>query len=447
MIQNLGDIAGSYPIIRAGGTTQNRATYLANQTEALIARYSTPGADQPSSLTVGPAWFESFQQFPKGTRYIYGLNFYDGEEGKAQTVLQAGAAYRGIGKDLYAFEIGNEVNDQWTEYADAVGKDALGEDDAELQPLFQGCAFTAPRNIEPGNNSIWNVQSVLQLGMAESGRLKTVADHDYMGANCEGAKVPTIKDNILNHHRMTSLMWYHEVLGNFSASQGVPYVLGETNSISCQGTHLVSDVFASALWAVDYVLYVASLQVSRLYFHMGTAYRYSPWQPITVNGTAPFAKPLYYGNLLTASALSGGNKQVQVLLNETSLTAYALFDAGSNGSSAVSAQSIAARQPTLTSLVVLNLNIYNSTFTTPRPYTNFDFTLPTGVSNGSSDIQVHRLTAPGVETASNVTFAGQHVDNNSGEITGEKIVEEVEDLGDSKIRVKVGDGEAVLIIF
>lgn len=183
---------------------------------------------------------------------------------------------------------------------------------------------------------------------------------------------------------------------------------------------------------------------------MGTAYRYSPWQPITVNGTTPFAKPLYYGNLLTASALSGGNKQVQVLLNETSLTAYAVFDAGSNGSSSVSAQGIAARQPTLTSLVALNLNIYNSTFTTPRPYTNFDFTLPNSAgnaSNGSSNIQVHRLTAPGVEIASNVTFAGQYVDNNSGKITGEKIVEEVEDLGNGKIKVKVGYGEAVLITF
>lgn len=198
------------------------------------------------------------------------------------------------------------------------------------------------------------------------------------------------------------------------------------------------------------MLYVASLHVSRLYFHMGTAYRYSPWQPITVNGTAPFAKPLYYGNLLTASVLSGGNKQVQVLLNETSLTAYAVFDAGSNGSAAGSAQDASARQPQLTSLVVLNLNIYNSTFTTPRPYTNFDFTLPASAgnsSNESSDVKVHRLTAPGVETASNVTFAGQYVDNNSGEITGEKIVEDVEDLGDGKIRVKVGDGEAVLVKF
>lgn len=184
------------------------------------------------------------------------------------------------------------------------------------------------------------------------------------------------------------------------------------------------------------MLYVASLQVSRLYFHMGTAYRYSPWQPITVNGTAHFAKPLYYGNLLTASALSGGNKQVQPLLNETSLTAYAIFDAG--------------KQPTLTSLVALNLNVYNSTFTTPRPYTNFDFTLPTSTgknSNASSHIQVHRLTAPGVEIARNVTFAGQHVDNNSGEIAGQKVVEEVEDLGDGKIRVRVGDGEAVLVTF
>ncbi|KAK2615776.1 hypothetical protein N8I77_002504 [Diaporthe amygdali] len=469
MLKNLGDLAGSYPIIRAGGTTQNRATYIANQTEALIARYSTPGADQPASLTVGPSWFESFQQFPNGTQYIYGLNFFDGTEGKAQTVLQAGAAYHGIGKNLYGFEIGNEVNgwpgssrrpanyttqsyvDQWTEYADAIGKDALGEDDAKLQPLFQGCAFTAPRNIQFGNNSIWSVESVLRLGMARSGRLKTVADHDYMGSNCEGTtKIATIKNNILDHHHMTSLMWYHEYIGNFSVSQGVPYVLGETNSISCQGKALVSDVFAAALWAVDYVLYVATLQVSRLYFHMGSPYRYSPWQPITINGTAPFAKPLYYGNLLTASALSGGNKQVQILLNETYLTAYAVFDAGSNGSSAGRPQDTSATQPTLTSLVLVNLNVYNSTFTTPRPYTNFDFTLPVDASNSSaasSDVQVLRLTAPGVEIASNVTFAGQYVDNASGVIVGEKIVEKVEDLGDGRGRVRVGDGEALLITF
>lgn len=37
---------------------------------------------------------------------------------------------------------------------------------------------------------------------------------------------------------MTSLMYYHEALGNFTASQGVPYVLGETNSISVSAVNL-----------------------------------------------------------------------------------------------------------------------------------------------------------------------------------------------------------------
>lgn len=183
---------------------------------------------------------------------------------------------------------------------------------------------------------------------------------------------------------------------------------------------------------------------------MGSPYRYSPWQPITINGTAHFAKPIYYGNLFTASALSGGNKQVQMLLNETYLTAYAVFDAASNGSTGASNQETSATQPKLTSLALVNLNVYNSTFTTPRPYINFDFTLPAGAGNsstGSSNVQVHRLTAPGVEIATNVTFAGQYVDNKSGVILGQKIVEDVEDLGHGKARVRVGDGEALLVTF
>ena len=53
-----------------------------------------------------------------------------------------------------------------------------------------------------------------------------------MGANCAGSPVPTLKDNLLDHYHITSLMYYHEVLGNQTQELGVPYVLGETNSIS-----------------------------------------------------------------------------------------------------------------------------------------------------------------------------------------------------------------------
>lgn len=121
MMQNLFDIRGGYPIIRAGGSTQNRAIYYPNQTQAVILTFDSPGEDQPDSVTIGPDWMQSFQQFPKGTKYIYGLNFYDNSTGEMpvlfddqtglqQTVLEAKDAWDAIGDDIYAFEIGNEVD-------------------------------------------------------------------------------------------------------------------------------------------------------------------------------------------------------------------------------------------------------------------------------------------------------------------------------------------------
>ena len=53
-----------------------------------------------------------------------------------------------------------------------------------------------------------------------------------MGSACAGAAVPTLKDNLLNHFHMTGLMYYHSELADRATSAGIPYVIGETNSIS-----------------------------------------------------------------------------------------------------------------------------------------------------------------------------------------------------------------------
>lgn len=117
MLQNLKDISGAYPMIRVGGTTMNKVVYDANQSEAVILTFVNPTDDQPSRMTIGPSWIESFHQFPEGTQYIYGLSFYDphdpliqGRNGVDETVAEAKLAYDGLGDSLYAFEIGNEVD-------------------------------------------------------------------------------------------------------------------------------------------------------------------------------------------------------------------------------------------------------------------------------------------------------------------------------------------------
>lgn len=240
----------------------------------------------------------------------------------------------------------------------------------------------------------------------------------YMGANCDYTGIgPTIASSLFNRNNMLSRVYYHDYLGNATANSGIKYVIGETNSISCQGAFNISDVMASAVWAVDYVLYLSSLKVSRVHFHMGTRYRYSPWQPIFYNDTDAHVKPLYYGNLFNAQVFAGGNKQTEVLVNQTNFSAYAVYSSG-----------------TLESIVSVNLNMWNSTMDpAKRPYTALS--LP----EGWADAKVLRLTNPGVDIADNITFAGQYVDKDAM-IVGEKAYGKV-----VAGTVLVGAGEAVLV--
>ncbi|CEL01850.1 hypothetical protein ASPCAL01426 [Aspergillus calidoustus] len=199
--------------------------------------------------------------------------------------------------------------------------------------------------------------------------------------------------------------------------KGIQYVLGETGSVSCHGAGDVSDTYAAAVWAVDYLLYLATLKVSRVYFHQGTGFLYSSWMPIAseTDGTPRFLHPQYYGNLLTAHALASTTQQVVMLASETSFTAYGIYTA--DESSAI--QHRTAHPP------------------------------PTRRHRQSPRIQRHagrrfetvrRLTGPGADAKGGASFAGLTVDSN-GALAGCEIVER---LGRG-VKMFVGDMEAVPI--
>jgi hypothetical protein len=67
--------------------------------------------------------------------------------------------------------------------------------------------------------------------------LADIREEKYMGSACAGSSPVTLQKNLLDHRHMTSLMWYHDYLSNYSVAHGVPYVLGETNSISVRPFH------------------------------------------------------------------------------------------------------------------------------------------------------------------------------------------------------------------
>lgn len=110
MLQNLKDISGAAAPVRVGGTTANHAIWTPDQKEAIIQNFAVPGADQPANVTWGPKYLESFKVFPKGTKYTIGVTFDSGSRGENNSVTEAEAFYKGIGKDLYAIEVGNEFD-------------------------------------------------------------------------------------------------------------------------------------------------------------------------------------------------------------------------------------------------------------------------------------------------------------------------------------------------
>lgn len=110
LLHNLATISGSYSYIRAGGSSGNLPVFFANQTTGVILGFSTPGADQPDKVSIGPSWYQSFMTFPAGTQYVYQVNYRDNStQGVLNTIADAGRAFNALGSNLLAFELGNEV--------------------------------------------------------------------------------------------------------------------------------------------------------------------------------------------------------------------------------------------------------------------------------------------------------------------------------------------------
>jgi hypothetical protein len=303
---------------------------------------------------------------------------------------------------------------------------AISQQIASLpRPIFQAAAFVYPGSVTPDFS--WTASAALDLGVASTGLAKTLCIHQYFGAACRPVK-PTLLGSIFNRTVLAEYMAYHKTSAAASEARGLKYVIGETNSIACQGLAGLSDVFASSLWSVDYALYAASVGVSKIFWHMGTGYRYAAWQAIQNGTTAPGPRPLFYGNWLLAEALSGGNKQVVPLLSTDKLAGYAIYQAGNPH-----------KRPNLKHIALVNLNVFNATATPGAARSQIDFQLP--VERSGNKAAVRRLTAAGVEAREGVTFGGQSV-GLGGDIGGPKIVEKVRN---GVVTVKAS--EAVLISF
>ncbi|ETS83219.1 hypothetical protein PFICI_05095 [Pestalotiopsis fici W106-1] len=430
LVNNIIDIGGSHVEMRIGGSSGNLLHWDPDLDVGMLPSFPS-GSDKPNYVKVGPKLMEGFSVWPNNTKYIFGMDFnFSTYDNLVETDLNiAPLVFDTLGDQLESFEIGNEFGhgfkegipgyvELWLAYARNVSEAVWSVEDTKK---FWVGGFQEPTCF---NSSCFTVQTIMEQGIEDSGLAKTANTHVYMGS---AGSSWLDSQFLMNHNNTQGKVDWQAPLADYATSIGVPYVMGETNSLSGHGKAGVSDTFGAALWAVDYVLYAATTNITKLYFHQGTGWKYSAWSPVEAFGFPAGVQGTYFSWLFTAKALKGGHKQFEVLYSNQTFVAYGIYKNGCSSSKA-----------NLESIAAINLQAWDaSEDSADRPVIYVD--IPESLNATSA--KVRRLTAPGANVKWGITFDSQGVDTD-GTINGTAKSEKISDG-----RVGVAASEAVLITF
>lgn len=234
---------------------------------------------------------------PAGWKVILGVNLkhYD----PARAADEAAYAQRIFGDSLQAIEVGNEPNFYYS--TPAAYYSDFEAYAAAIKASAPGVGVNGPD--AETNHSSW----LGGFAAADAGNpdVAGVTDHTYPTSAC-GTSTATIPE-LLGTGSVQYEQANAQALLSAAAQLHAQPEMTETNSTVCAGEAGVSDVFASALWALDYNLLLAQDGVANAEFMGGTTSTgacdpYTPLCPTTGDLTA---RPVYYGMLATALVGTG----------------------------------------------------------------------------------------------------------------------------------------------
>src|SRR5258708_22939854 len=279
---------GSAGVIRIGGNSGDTTFW------------TSTGEPAPSwaTGTITPASLQTLASVVSGTGWQVILSVNLKHNDPARAADEARNAQQILGSSLLGIEIGNEPTFYYTSTS------AYFQDfetyAAAIEQAAPGVALIGP---DPDHNHA-DFLSAFAGNEAAHPDIAEVTNHSYPTSACGGqaATIPELlsANSVQNEYNAASAVVT-------AASQlHVPAAMDETNSTVCGGTPGVSNVFASALWALDYNLLMAQTGVANADFEGGISgcVVYSPLCQST-DGTLA-APPLYYGMLAT-SLVGPGN--------------------------------------------------------------------------------------------------------------------------------------------
>ncbi|KAI1091637.1 glycoside hydrolase family 79 protein [Rostrohypoxylon terebratum] len=468
LLDNLGSLAGVKPYVRVGGNTQDFAIWNSELKVALNGTYNlTRSADYPTTIEIGPAYFESYETWPD-VKFTYGFNMGGNHDNRTwETLLQTAAVACKVlnGDRLYLWEYGNEPDlfsgavrpSNWNE-SEYVAEWLNGT--RAIKKVFkESCPELSEDQYEFLAPSFAGVSNHLDAartwadGLDDDKDIKLFSSHNYIsGAETLGV---TLQGTLLNHTRTAFSIGQH-LTEKTATNPSVPYILGETNSLYHQGRPGLSNAFGAALWAVDFAIYGAATGIRRVHFHMGTDYRYASWQPVETDKTTVGTKAPYYGNVAAAAFLGSRLGAGEFGEEEKAGTGVAQVELSGEGVDQDTDVAYAAfENGKLARLLVLNLKEYNYTLNgtgpelnpTPRPVKTYSFT---GLGD-VAEATVRRLHANGSDAVTGITWDGwsynYELDHGKPVRLTNVTTGEIARVVGGAAQVQVPDSEAVVLDF
>jgi hypothetical protein len=303
---------GTRGVIRVGGNTSDYSAFSTLAT----------AVSAPKATVINARSLRDLAGFLRATGWsmIWGLNLGGGSIERA--VEEARAVASTAGDRLLAFEIGNEPDlfvheGHRRQYSYEDYLQEYRRYKAAIRAVLPSAAFAGP---DAAIATDW----VARFAADEGNDLRLLTHHYYR----EGQSPRSTMDKLLGPDPKLAAML--ERMQEAGRTAEVPYRICETNSFSGGGRPGVSDTFAAALWALDYLCVLAWHGADGVNMETGVNQLgfISSYSPIADDEHGHYtAAPEYYGMLAFAEGCRGERFAAHYDPGTTNLTAYATVDA------------------------------------------------------------------------------------------------------------------------
>lgn len=355
LIKNLGN-----GILRIGGNSSDQ-TYWTGK-----ARRSTTGTDSLTTTDI-----DNLTAFTKATGWqvVFGLNL--GSYNTSAAADEARYVSSSLQNNLYAFQSGNEP-DLFYNNGHRSATYSYANYQTEWNSYFSAVRSASVSSPFAGPDIADNTKWAASFADNEHINVKLIDGHYY---NSGPASNPAITYQTLLAPN-TKLPVYLQSLAGSSLKYSLPYRVSECNSVYDGGKAGVSNVFASALWALDFMWQVAENNGQGVNFHGGNSGAYTP---VALRNNVITPMPEYYAML----AFKYGSNAGAIIPAIVGATSYNCSCYGClNGA--------------ITYITLINKDAADLSFNLQLDKT-------------ALSVQIARLTAPSITSVTGVTLGGNSV--------------------------------------